>query len=139
MNIQVPREQIESFCRRWKIREFALFGSVLRDDFRPDSDVDVLVTFDPDADHSWSEWLAMEDELKAIFGRDVDLVEKELIENPFIRRHVLNHHRIVYAADSQVAERACRSQRQEGARGDAEIAEKRGGMRAVLRVLRVSA
>ena len=98
MNIEVPREQIQAFCRRWKIREFALFGSVLRDDFHPDSDVDALVTFEPDADHSWSEWLSMEDELKAIFGREVDLVEKELIENPFIRRHVLNRHRIVYAA-----------------------------------------
>ena len=47
--IEIPREKIAEFCKKWKIREFALFGSVLREDFRPDSDIDVLVTFDEDA------------------------------------------------------------------------------------------
>jgi len=49
-NIDIPMDRIEEFCRRWKIREFSLFGSVLREDFRPDSDVDVLVSFEPDAE-----------------------------------------------------------------------------------------
>ena len=98
MNVQVPQDRIEAFCRKWKIREFALFGSVLRDDFRPDSDVDVLVTFDPDADHSFGDWLDMQDELAEMFGRKVDMVRKELIENRFIRRHIMNNHQILYAA-----------------------------------------
>ena len=98
MNIEVPRERIEEFCRRWRVSELALFGSVLRDDFRPDSDVDVLVTFEPGARPSLDDWLDMEDELQAMFGRGVDLVEKARVENPFIRRHILHHHQVLYAA-----------------------------------------
>jgi len=48
-NIEIPTDKIADFCQRWKITEFAFFGSVLRDDFRPDSDVDILVSFDPNA------------------------------------------------------------------------------------------
>jgi predicted nucleotidyltransferase len=98
MNIDVPRERIEEFCRKWHITELALFGSALRDDFRPDSDVDVLVTFEPGVRPKLDDWLNMEDELTAAFGRPVDLVEKSRIENPFIRRHVLHHHQVLYAA-----------------------------------------
>jgi predicted nucleotidyltransferase len=98
MNIDVPRERIEEFCRKWHVTELALFGSVLRDDFRADSDVDVLVTFDPGVRPSLDDWLDMEDDLAASFGRRVDLVEKSRIENPFIRRHVLHHHEVLYAA-----------------------------------------
>ena len=98
MNIDVDRERIEAFCRKWKIREFALFGSVLRDDFRPDSDVDVLVVFDPDFQPALRDWLDMEDELEAMFGRKVDLVEKGSVENPFKRRHILRSNAVLYAA-----------------------------------------
>src|ERR1041384_2737873 len=98
MNIDIPRERIEAFCRTWHIAELALFGSVLRDDFRADSDVDVLVTFDPRFRPSLDDWLDMEDDLAAAFGRKVDLVEKSRIENPFIREHVLHHHETLYAA-----------------------------------------
>lgn len=98
MNIEIPREQIEAFCRKWKIREFALFGSVLRDDFRPDSDIDVLVTFEAGARHTLFDLVDMREELKEVFGREVDLVQKDLIENPFRRHHILAHHRVVYAA-----------------------------------------
>ena len=98
MNIEIPRERIEEFCRKWKITEFALFGSVLTDEFRPDSDVDVLVTFAPDAQHSLFDRVQMIEELKEIFGRDVDLADKTRLVNPFIRRHVLAHNRVVYAA-----------------------------------------
>ncbi|HEV2150678.1 MAG TPA: nucleotidyltransferase domain-containing protein [Longimicrobiaceae bacterium] len=97
MNIEVPADRIEAFCRKWQIREFALFGSVLRDDFRPDSDVDVLVTFDEDAQYSLFDLGEMNMELEAMFGRRVDLVQKELIENPFRRHHILANHRVVYA------------------------------------------
>jgi predicted nucleotidyltransferase len=98
MNIEVPRERIEEFCRKWSIAELALFGSVLTEDFRPDSDVDVLVTFAPDARHSLFDRVEMIEELKEIFGRDVDLADKSGLVNPFIRKHVLAHHRVVYAA-----------------------------------------
>ena len=98
MNIQVPRERIEEFCHRWHVAELALFGSVLRDDFRADSDVDVLVTFQEGARRSLFDRAEMVEELKEIFGRDVDLAEKANLVNPFIRRHVLAENRVIYAA-----------------------------------------
>jgi predicted nucleotidyltransferase len=99
-HIIIPRKKIGEFCRRWKVVEFSLFGSILRDDFRPDSDVDVLVTFAPEAAVSLFDLVDMQDELKAIFKRDVDLIEKQaIIESPnYIRRKsILANTRIVYA------------------------------------------
>ena len=89
---------VASFCRKWRIREFSLFGSVLRDDFGPDSDVDVLVTFEPDPAWSLLDIVAMIAELRRAFGRDVDLVERDAIRNPFRRQAILSSHRVVYAA-----------------------------------------
>jgi uncharacterized protein len=89
---------IRDFCCRWKVREFALFGSVLRDDFGLDSDVDVLVSFQDDAGWSLMDWGAMTDELAAIFGRKVDLVEKEGLRNPFRRRAILASAETLHAA-----------------------------------------
>lgn len=99
--LRVSKETIAEFCRKWKIVEFALFGSVLRDDFRPDSDVDVLVTFSPDSDWGVEHLLDMKEELEALFGRAVDLVEKRLVEesrNYIRRKHILSHMESVYAA-----------------------------------------
>ena len=87
--IPIDRERIAAFCAKWKIREFSLFGSVLTDEFRPDSDVDVLVTFQPDAPWSLYEWVDMIDELVEIFGRKVDLVEEGALRNPFRRHFIL--------------------------------------------------
>jgi predicted nucleotidyltransferase len=98
VQINLPREMIVEFCRRWKVTEFSLFGSVLRDDFRPDSDVDVLVSLAPDAHRSLYEWVDMIEELKRIFGRKVDLVEKEALRNPFRRHHILHNREVIYAA-----------------------------------------
>jgi uncharacterized protein len=101
MHIEIPRGKIAEFCRKWKIREFALFGSVLRDDFRPDSDIDVLVTFDENAHHSLFDLVDMQDELKEIFGREVDLVSKRGIESSrnYIRKNViLSSAEAIYAA-----------------------------------------
>lgn len=94
----IPEGRIADFARRWKIIELALFGSVLRDDFDPQSDVDVLVSFDPAA--TWSLWdlTTMEDELAAIVGRRVDLVEKEGLRNPFRRQHILSGRKVIYVA-----------------------------------------
>jgi hypothetical protein len=101
LRIPIDRERIADFCRRWKITEFALFGSVLRDDFRPESDVDVLVSFAPDADWGLFDIVDMQEELKQIFGREVDLVERKAVEqseNYIRRRHILGSVEPVYVA-----------------------------------------
>ncbi|MBP1775997.1 MAG: putative nucleotidyltransferase [candidate division NC10 bacterium] len=96
--ISIDERKIAEFCTRWRIREFSLFGSVLREDFRPDSDVDVLVTFHPDARWSLFDFVDMQEELKALFGRDVDLVEAEGLRNPFRRRSILQSKEVIHAA-----------------------------------------
>ncbi len=78
--IPVDRQTVAEFCRRWRIVELALFGSVLRDDFRPDSDVDVLVTFADDARWGLLDHIAMEEELSRLMGRKADLVSWRAIE-----------------------------------------------------------
>jgi predicted nucleotidyltransferase len=96
--IRLPLDQIADFCRQWKIREFSLFGSVLREDFRPDSDIDVLVSFQPGA--PWSLWdlVEMQQQLGTLLGRSVDLIEKEGLRNPYRRHEILSTRRVVYAA-----------------------------------------
>jgi predicted nucleotidyltransferase len=99
MKLSLPYEQIAEFCRKWNVSEFALFGSVLRDDFRPDSDVDVLVTWAPETRVSVFEYPEMKEELEAIFGRRVDLVSKRGIEqsrNPIRKKSILESARVVY-------------------------------------------
>lgn len=88
--------QIAEFCQRWNIIEFALFGSVLRDDFRPDSDIDVLVTFAPEARWSLFDWVDMKDELTALFGRNVDMADKQGLQNPYRRCEILQNHQVIY-------------------------------------------
>ncbi len=78
--IAIPAEGIAAFCERWQVRELALFGSVLRDDFGPESDIDVLVSFRDEARHTLFDMARMEDELKTLFKRDVDLVSRRGIE-----------------------------------------------------------
>nr|WP_297077992.1 nucleotidyltransferase family protein [Thermoleptolyngbya sp. M55_K2018_002] len=98
--IELPMEQIQQFCDRWQIVEFALFGSVLRDDFRPDSDIDVLVTFAPEAKRGLSETLQMKDELQTIFNRKVDFIVKAAIErseNWLRRKNILEFAQVIYA------------------------------------------
>ena len=90
--IPIPHEKIAAFCQKWKITEFSLFGSVLTDEFRSDSDVDVMVTFAADARWRMSHWFEMQDELELVFGREVDLVTRpdvERMENYIRRRAIL--------------------------------------------------
>ena len=94
----VPRRKIAAFCKRWSIIEFSLFGSVLREDFRPDSDIDVLVSIDPEAHISLFEIARMQIELENMFKRPVDLVEKEGLRNPYRRREILSTAEVIYAA-----------------------------------------
>ncbi len=101
LQIDLHKEAIADFCRRWRVAEFSIFGSALREDFRPDSDVDVMVTFEPGAEWSFQQWLEMTRELETIFGRKVDLVERRSIEqskNYIRRRHILNHLERIYVA-----------------------------------------
>lgn len=97
--IEIDREKIAEFCRRWRITELSLFGSVLRDDFRPDSDVDVMVSFEPQARIGLGELYDLEQELGAIVGREVDVVTRRGVEetrNWIRRNHILrNCERIV--------------------------------------------
>ena len=97
-NINLPLSQIREFCQRWQIVEFALFGSVLRDDFRPDSDIDCLVVFAPNSQNSLLDLVTMEWQLEDIFHRKVDLVTKQaVIDSPnWIRVSVMNYSRKIY-------------------------------------------
>jgi predicted nucleotidyltransferase len=95
---RLPRKKIAEFCKRWRITEFSVFGSVLRDDYRPDSDIDVLVSIDPKANISLFELIDMKLELEKMFKRPVDLVEKEGLRNPYRRQEILRTAQVVYAA-----------------------------------------
>lgn len=93
-------DRLVELCKRWKIVELSLFGSVLRDDFGPDSDVDVMIALADDATLDYFEdWLKIQDELSELFGhRQIDLVERKRIVNPFIRHHAITNRQVLYAA-----------------------------------------
>jgi hypothetical protein len=100
-NITISDEALAEFCRRWDVVEVAVFGSVLREDFRPESDVDLLVTFGPEARPTLFDLFHMQEELKQIIGRDVDLGMRESVEadkNHFRRDPILNSLKVIYAA-----------------------------------------
>ena len=99
--IDIPLDRIATYCKRWQIVELALFGSVLRDDFGPESDVDVLVRFDPQAQHTLFDLAQMQDQLSATLGWKVDLIEREAVErspNYIRRRAILQSAETIYAA-----------------------------------------
>jgi predicted nucleotidyltransferase len=98
-NLDIPKQQIADFCRCWHIRELALFGSVLRDDFAPDSDLDIMITFVPEADWSLFDHLRMEQELADLLGRKIDLFSRRAVErshNWVRRQEILNTAEVVY-------------------------------------------
>jgi predicted nucleotidyltransferase len=93
-------EKIAEFCRRWRIVEFSLFGSVLSGRFGDDSDVDVLVEFAPGMSYNFRQLMAMEDELEVIFGRPVDFIDKVALQespNYLRRRNILGSAQVIYA------------------------------------------
>lgn len=103
MNLKIPVDQgaIEAFCRKWRIIEFAFFGSVIREDFQPESDIDVLVTFAPDAHWSLFDYVEMQDELTELFRRRVDFISRRGIENSRNarrKREILESAEVIYAA-----------------------------------------
>ena len=98
-NLNIPEHAIVAFCQKWKLKELSLFGSALRSDFRADSDVDFLVTFQPGAAMTFESFVEMRDELSALVGqRPIDLVEKRLLKNPFRRHEILTTREVLYAA-----------------------------------------
>lgn len=98
--LNLPMNDIRIYCQRWQIREFALFGSIIRDDFDGDSDIDVLVQFDTDVRYTFFDLVTMTDELEAIFGRKVDLIDRRALEESpnYIRRKIiLQSAEVIYA------------------------------------------
>ena len=105
-SIHIPRSEIEAFCKRWQITELALFGSVLRDDFGPESDVDVMVTFAPEARHSLFDHVDMQDQLSEIFRRKVDLISRKGItqsRNNIRRKEILHSMEVTAQGPAAVA------------------------------------
>jgi hypothetical protein len=96
LGFSYDKKSLEGFCRKWRIQEFALFGSSLRADFRPDSDVDVLVEFEAGAPWDLFDFVEAREELANLFGRPVDLVEKEGVKNPFRRKAILGGMKVLY-------------------------------------------
>lgn len=95
--------QLQAFCQKAKITELSLFGSILRDDFRPDSDLDILVTFSPSNNMSLLQFVDLEYQLKDLLKRDIDLIEKSVVEKDFnwIRRQeILNNYQVIYESQS---------------------------------------
>jgi uncharacterized protein len=99
-------EKIADFCDRWRVVEFSLFGSILRDDFRPDSDVDVMVEFAADAHPTFTTLDRMEEHLQQIFDRDIDLITRQGIEttrNYLRRQEILSSAQIIYATRTPIS------------------------------------
>ena len=96
---RLPMRAIKAFCERWEVSEFSLFGSVLNREFSDDSDMDVMVSFAPEAHRSLFDMITMREELKEVFGRDVDLVSRQGIEssrNAYRRQAILDSAERVY-------------------------------------------
>jgi uncharacterized protein len=101
VKVELPLDEIEAFSRRWRIRKLALFGSVLRDDFRPESDIDVLVSFKPDAGIDLFDLVRMEEEFSKILGRSVDIVTRQSVEsseNYIRKREILESTETIYVS-----------------------------------------
>jgi predicted nucleotidyltransferase len=94
-HLEVPRDKIIEFCQKYPIRKLSLFGSVLRDDFRPDSDVDVLVEFESGAKISYFDLAGMQIELEEILGRSVDIGTPDMLSK-YIRKNVLEGALVIY-------------------------------------------
>jgi predicted nucleotidyltransferase len=95
-SIEIPEKRLIEFCRRWRVIELALFGSILREDFNSESDVDVLIDFADDAAWDLFDLVRMQDELEEIFDRPVDLVERAGLSNPFRRRAIMRDKQVIY-------------------------------------------
>jgi len=96
---RLPRKKIAAFCQRWGINEFSVFGSVLRADFRPDSDINVLISLEPEAPSGPLEFARMQIELECLFKHPVDLIEKKLLRYPYRKWEILRTAQVIYSAE----------------------------------------
>ena len=96
-NVQMNPDTLAAFCKKWRIRELSIFGSALREDFGPESDLDFLVSFDEEASWDLFDMVDMKAELEECFDRKVDLIEKEALRNPWRKREILSTREVVYA------------------------------------------
>jgi predicted nucleotidyltransferase len=98
--IEISLHKVRDFCLKWKIKEFALFGSILRDDFNPiESDIDILVSFINGNNISLFDMIEMKEELENLYQRKVDIVNKESIEkskNPYRKKEILENFKVIY-------------------------------------------
>jgi len=97
-SVILDRVALAGFCRKWRVRELSVFGSALRDDFNADSDLDFLVSFEPDSAWNLLDLVTMQDELSALTGREVDLVEKEGLRNPYRRAEILSTREVIHGS-----------------------------------------
>jgi len=97
-NIKISDEYINDFCRKWRIKELSLFGSVLRDDFGDESDIDVLVSFYDNAEWNLFDIIDMKYELEAVLNRSVDIIEDGAIRNPYRLKEISRTKEVIYAA-----------------------------------------
>lgn len=99
-NLRIPIDTaaLAALARKWGVRELSLFGSVLREDFTPLSDIDILVEYHPGSGPTFETYPDMLDDFRNFFGRDVDIVEKSSIRGSIRRRAILESHRVLYAA-----------------------------------------
>jgi len=96
--VNINERELAAFARKWGVRELALFGSILRNDFGPASDVDVLVTFGEGGTLTFDSYVGMREELAALFGgREIDLVETGRLRDPYRRHEILRTHEAIYA------------------------------------------
>ena len=96
--IIIDEKALADFCRQWRIRELSVFGSAIREDFNPESDIDFLVSFEPDSAWSLLDLVTMRDQLSSLTDREVDLVEKEGLRNPFRRAEILSTREVIHAS-----------------------------------------
>ncbi|HEY3282281.1 MAG TPA: nucleotidyltransferase family protein [Armatimonadota bacterium] len=99
--VAIPEDDLARLCRRWGIRELRLFGSALREDFGPESDIDLLVEFGPDPPISLLDHIQVQEELASLLGRKVDLVTRQAVEgsrNPIRRQEILSTAEVLYAS-----------------------------------------
>ena len=94
--LAVEPSQIMFFCQRYSIVEFSLFGSVLRDDFHNESDVDILIQFEDGYWLSWIVWRDLQDDLRQLLGRTVDVIRKELVTNPYLKAEIFKTRQVLY-------------------------------------------
>ena len=100
VQLPIPKNEIVAFCKRWKVTELSLFGSAVRNDFSSNSDIDVLVSFSPQSEWGLFDHIQMKQELKELFGRDVDLITQralELSHNKLLRAEILESAQLIYS------------------------------------------